>query len=67
MTNLSQHTDLLAFAKKVFENDKAFSIEWLKSPQRALGGKIPIEYADTESGKETVKNILGAIDHGVFL
>jgi putative toxin-antitoxin system antitoxin component (TIGR02293 family) len=39
---------------------------WLKTPARGLGGKIPLEYADTDLGAHEVINLLGRIDHGVF-
>ena len=39
---------------------------WLKKPARGLGGKIPLEYADTDLGAHEVLNLLGRIDHGVF-
>jgi Protein of unknown function (DUF2384) len=38
--------------------------EWLKSPQFALGGEIPLEYADTEPGAQIVEDLLGRIEHG---
>lgn len=46
------------------EQKKAES--WLKKPARGLGGKIPLEYADTDLGAHEVINLLGRIDHGVF-
>jgi putative toxin-antitoxin system antitoxin component (TIGR02293 family) len=39
---------------------------WLKKVARGLGGKIPLEYADTDLGAHEVINLLGRIDHGVF-
>jgi putative toxin-antitoxin system antitoxin component (TIGR02293 family) len=52
-------------AFRVFGNrEKAES--WLKKPARGLGGKIPLEYADTDLGAHEVINLLGRIDHGVF-
>jgi len=39
---------------------------WLKSPQRALGGRTPLEYADTEPGAREVEDILGRLEYGVF-
>ncbi|MBR9981857.1 MAG: DUF2384 domain-containing protein [Desulfatitalea sp.] len=49
----------------VFESqEKAKS--WLKKPARGLGGKIPLEYADTYIGANEVIKLLGRIDQGVF-
>ncbi|MFH0729840.1 MAG: antitoxin Xre/MbcA/ParS toxin-binding domain-containing protein [Pseudomonadota bacterium] len=39
---------------------------WLKKPARGLGGKIPLEYSDTNLGAREVINLLGRIEHGVF-
>jgi putative toxin-antitoxin system antitoxin component (TIGR02293 family) len=39
---------------------------WLKSPQKALGGKTPLEYSDTEPGAREVEDLLGRLEHGVF-
>jgi putative toxin-antitoxin system antitoxin component (TIGR02293 family) len=39
---------------------------WLKKPARGLGGKIPLQYADTNLGTHEVINLLGRIDHGIF-
>ena len=59
---LAQVYDMALF---VFGGDhKAES--WLKKPARGLGGKVPLEYADTELGAHEVVNLLGRIDHGVF-
>lgn len=40
--------------------------QWLKSPQRALGGHTPLEYADTEPGAREVEDLLGRLEYGVF-
>ena len=39
---------------------------WIKAENRALGGKSPLEYADTEIGAREVEDLLGRLDHGVF-
>ena len=50
-------------AQEVFE-DLEGAREWLKSSQFALGGKIPLEYADTEPGAQIVEDLLGRMEHG---
>ena len=52
-------------AFKVFGSQEKAE-RWLKKPARGLGGKIPLEYADTDLGAHEVINLLGRIDHGVF-
>ena len=39
---------------------------WLTTPQRALARRTPFEVAATEVGAETVLQLLGRIEHGVF-
>ena len=39
---------------------------WFSSPKRALGGKTPLEFCDTDLGAGEVTNLLGRIEHGVF-
>jgi putative toxin-antitoxin system antitoxin component (TIGR02293 family) len=51
-------------AREVF-GDLESAREWLKSPQFALGGEIPLEYADTEPGAQVVEDVLGRLEHGI--
>lgn len=39
---------------------------WLKAPQRGLGGAVPLDFAQTETGAREVENLLGRIDYGVY-
>jgi putative toxin-antitoxin system antitoxin component (TIGR02293 family) len=39
---------------------------WFSSRQRALGGRTPLEFCDTEPGADEVVRLLGRIEHGVF-
>ncbi len=52
-------------AVRVFE-DAELAREWLKAPQRALGGAVPLHYADTGPGAREVERVLVRIAHGVF-
>ena len=44
--------------------DKA--AQWLRTPNRALGGAVPIDQLDTDLGAKEVENILGRIAYGVY-
>jgi putative toxin-antitoxin system antitoxin component (TIGR02293 family) len=55
----------LGRAAEVFEDTEA-AIDWLKSPNRALGGATPLSLLDTDLGAESVMDVLGRIEHGVF-
>lgn len=39
---------------------------WLKSPNRALGGEVPLDLLDTEIGARQVDEILIRLDFGMF-
>jgi putative toxin-antitoxin system antitoxin component (TIGR02293 family) len=46
------------------DEDKA--IEWLDTPNRALGGEKPLDHLDTDTGARMVEDILGRIAYGVY-
>lgn len=50
----------------LFEGDISQARHWFSSPKKALGGKTPIEFADTELGAQEVINLIGRMEHGVF-
>ena len=52
-------------ANEVFD-EPAAAIDWLKSPNAALGGNAPLSLLDTDIGAESVFDTLGRIEHGVF-
>jgi putative toxin-antitoxin system antitoxin component (TIGR02293 family) len=39
---------------------------WLSSPQVGLGGAVPLDYAETETGAREVEDLLGRIEYGVI-
>jgi putative toxin-antitoxin system antitoxin component (TIGR02293 family) len=46
--------------------DENKAIEWLGTPNRALGGARPLDQLDTDLGARAVEDILGRIAYGVF-
>ena len=38
---------------------------WLQSPQVALGGVTPLQFAETEPGAAEVERLIGRIEHGI--
>mgnify|MGYP002401874022 CR=1 FL=1 len=54
---------IVALAKHYLGDEEA-AIRWLRRPNRALGGRTPLELVDTELGARTVENILGRIAYG---
>jgi len=39
---------------------------WMQTPKRALAGRTPLQFADTEPGANEVYDLLGRLEHGVF-
>jgi len=52
-------------AREVFGTDEN-TRGWFNAKILALGGKTPLEYAQTEPGAREVENVIGRIEHGVF-
>jgi len=44
--------------------DEAAATRWLRRPNRALGGMVPLDLIDTELGARAVENALGRIAFG---
>lgn len=54
-------------AVALFEGDVAEARRWLHSPQPGLGGETPLDFASTEVGAREVENLIGRLEHGVFV
>ena len=54
---------IVALAKQ-YIGDVETAKRWLKRPNRALGGRVPLEFIDTELGARAVENVLGRIAYG---
>jgi putative toxin-antitoxin system antitoxin component (TIGR02293 family) len=52
-------------ARRIFGTDEN-TRGWFHGHIIALGGKTPLEFAQTEPGAREVENIIGRIEHGVF-
>ena len=46
--------------------DEERAVEWLRTPNRALGGERPLDQLDTDLGARAVEDILGRIAYGVY-
>lgn len=56
---------LMGKAVETLESEEA-ARRWLSTPQIALGGEIPLDYAETEVGAREVEDLLGRIEFGVY-
>jgi putative toxin-antitoxin system antitoxin component (TIGR02293 family) len=52
-------------ALELFEGDNEAAGGWLSSPQPALGGRVPLELAQSEVGAHEVENLIGRLEHGI--
>ena len=57
---------LFARSKDLFDGDEQAARKWLMSPNRALGGAVPLEIAKTEVGAREVEKLIGRLEQGVF-
>lgn len=57
---------LMHRATVVFNNDPAAAKTWMTTPQRGLGGAVPLELAGTEVGAREIEDALGRIEDGIF-
>jgi len=57
---------VLGRALELFDGDRDGALEWLRTPQRALGGELPIDVARTDLGAREVENLVGRVEHGVY-
>lgn len=53
-------------AVDLFEGDHAAALRWLQTPQPALGGETPLDFASTSVGAREVEHLIGRLEHGVF-
>ena len=58
---------LVGLALQLFEGDLLGTRAWLETPQAALAGQTPLEFATTEIGSREVENLIGRLEHGIPL
>jgi len=54
-------------AVELFEGDVRGAVSWLSQPKRALGSCTPLECLRTELGARQVEDLIGSLEHGVFV
>jgi putative toxin-antitoxin system antitoxin component (TIGR02293 family) len=53
------------WAQETF-GDQQKAATWLRRPNRALGGNLPIDLLDTDDGARLVEQVIGRLGYGVF-
>lgn len=56
---------VIAVALEVLESEPN-AMSWLRRPQPALGGQVPLDLLVTQAGAEEVESLLRRIDYGVY-
>ncbi|MDQ3997793.1 MAG: DUF2384 domain-containing protein [Gemmatimonadota bacterium] len=62
---LARIVRIVAVAGETFQNAQKAGT-WLRRPNRALGGRIPLELLVTSTGTRLVEDVLGRIATGVY-
>jgi putative toxin-antitoxin system antitoxin component (TIGR02293 family) len=57
---------IFAKAVELFEGDRNAAATWLVSPQHALGGALPVDFAKTDIGSREVEHLIDRLEHGVY-
>jgi putative toxin-antitoxin system antitoxin component (TIGR02293 family) len=57
--------NIMAIARNVLESEER-AARWLKEPNRALRGAVPLRMLDTEIGAREVEQVLYRLEHGVY-
>ena len=62
---MNKNDSILKLAIKVLE-DKEIAEQWLRTPQRGLGGATPLSFLKTKLGRQEVRSLLKRIEYGVY-
>jgi putative toxin-antitoxin system antitoxin component (TIGR02293 family) len=64
---LMRYARLYWLAVAYFNGDQNAGRDWLKSPAPALGGRLPLDFAETEMGAREVEDLIGRLEYGVYI
>ena len=64
---LMRYARLYWLSLDFFNGDATTGRDWLKRPARGLGGHTPLDFAETEMGAREVEDLLGRLEHGVYV
>ena len=65
MTRSGSQRRVLEKAAKIL-GDREKALRWFDTANRALGGKAPRAFLETEQGLRQIEEVLGRIEHGVY-
>ncbi len=64
---LYRFAEVLKAAKDLFEGDMAAAKIWLSKPVRGLSNRRPVDMLATSAETEAVLDLIGRLEHGVFV
>ena len=64
---LMRYARLFWLSVALFDGDQPTGRDWLTRPARALDGRRPLDFAETEMGAREVEDLIGRIEHGVYI
>lgn len=62
-----RYARLYWLAVALFAGDEATARAWLKRPAPSFAGRIPLDFAVTEIGAREVEDLIGRLEHGVYV
>lgn len=63
---LYRYAEIFTQTLNLFEGDVEGACQWLRTPDRGLGDRRPIDMISTSAETEGVLNLIGRLEHGVF-
>ena len=67
MNDKKDRLEAITKAALEFFNDDEAAQRWLNNPVRGLGDKRPIDMINTDENTSIVLNLIGCLDHGMFV
>jgi putative toxin-antitoxin system antitoxin component (TIGR02293 family) len=58
--------EVIAAAVELFEGDPETAELWLNTPLRAIGYDTPYSYMDTSAKIQTLRDVIGRLEHGIW-
>ena len=58
--------EVFAATVALFEGNQQAAEMWLNQPLLAIGNAVPVVFMDSPERIETVRNIIGRLEHGVW-
>lgn len=64
---LMRYARLYWLAVELHDGDAATARAWLRRPAGALGGRTPVDFAESETGAREVEHLIGRLETGVYV